>query len=57
MAEGQSSTPVAASKADETLRTVDSQDLLAGQRELLIKHGADVYRLRLTSNNKLILMK
>ncbi|MCC6470414.1 MAG: hemin uptake protein HemP [Alphaproteobacteria bacterium] len=57
MIEGQSSTPATASKAEEPLRMVDSQELLAGQRELLIKHGGDIYRLRLTSNNKLILMK
>jgi hemin uptake protein HemP len=38
-------------------RLVTSESLLEGQRELLIQHGADQYRLRLTTNNKLILVK
>lgn len=37
--------------------TVDSRDLLATEREIIIQHGADSYRLRLTSQNKLILTK
>jgi hemin uptake protein HemP len=36
---------------------VSSETLLAGRRELIIQHGADQYRLRLTANNKLILVK
>lgn len=36
---------------------VSSQDLLAGGRELVIRHGADRYRLMLTGQNKLILTK
>ncbi|MGE5195434.1 MAG: hemin uptake protein HemP [Deltaproteobacteria bacterium] len=36
---------------------VRSEDLLGGQREILIIHGQEVYRLRLTRNGKLILMK
>ncbi len=39
---------------DETL---DSESLLKGQREILIRHGDKVYRLRHTSNDKLILTK
>ena len=38
-------------------RIVSSESLLAGRRELIIKHGADHYRLRLTASNKLILVK
>jgi len=34
-----------------------SQALLKGQREVLIQHGEAVYRLRHTSNGKLILTK
>lgn len=34
-----------------------SQDILAGAREVRILHGEDVYRLRLTSTDKLILTK
>ena len=40
--------------ADDTL---DSESLLKGQREILIRHGDKVYRLRHTSNDKLILTK
>ena len=34
-----------------------SSDLLQGQREALIVHGGEVYRLRCTRNGKLILQK
>jgi hemin uptake protein HemP len=37
--------------------TVDSAGLLHGQREILIRHGNEVYRLRHTRNDKLILTK
>jgi hemin uptake protein HemP len=36
---------------------VSSRDLLAGHREIIIEHGREHYRLRLTSSNKLILIK
>lgn len=36
---------------------VDSRDLFVGTREITIGHGSEVYRLRLTSQNKLILTK
>lgn len=36
---------------------VDSTRLLHGQREVLIRHGSEVYRLRHTRNDKLILTK
>jgi len=36
---------------------VDSVTLLGGRRELIIRHGDEVYRLRLTASNKLILTK
>ena len=36
---------------------VDSHRLLAGGRELVIDHSGQVYRLRLTRNDKLILTK
>lgn len=39
------------------LPAIESRTLLAGHREVLIRHGEDTYRLKLTSNNKLILMK
>ncbi len=36
---------------------IDSRELFADDRELLIAHGDDTYRLRLTFQNKLILTK
>ena len=36
---------------------VDSGALLRGAREVLIRHGGEVYRLRHTRNDKLILTK
>lgn len=36
---------------------LDSVQLLRGQRELHIRHGNEVYRLRHTRNDKLILTK
>ena len=38
-------------------REIPSEQLLAGKAEVLIRHGDDVYRLRLTRNGKLILQK
>jgi hemin uptake protein HemP len=39
------------------LPSVSSADLLGGGREILIQHGKEQYRLRLTNSNKLILVK
>ncbi|MCP4617479.1 MAG: hemin uptake protein HemP [Bradyrhizobium sp.] len=36
---------------------IDSRDLFAAEREIIIVHGEDTYRMRLTSQNKLILTK
>jgi hemin uptake protein HemP len=36
---------------------IDSVTLMAGRRELIIRHGSDLYRLRITASNKLILTK
>lgn len=36
---------------------VDSVTLMSGRRELIIRHGEDTYRLRVTASNKLILTK
>lgn len=36
---------------------LDSKELFSGGREVIIAHGAENYRLRLTSQNKLILTK
>jgi hemin uptake protein HemP len=37
--------------------SVASGELLKATREITIRHGEDVYRLRLTAQNKLILTK
>jgi len=39
------------------LKTVTSNELFAGQNEIIILHDGVAYRLRITSNNKLILTK
>jgi hemin uptake protein HemP len=36
---------------------LDSRDLFIGTREIIIEHGGELYRLRLTAQNKLILTK
>jgi hemin uptake protein HemP len=37
--------------------SIESVTLMKGRRELLIRHGAETYRLRITASNKLILTK
>lgn len=56
--------PEPASKTATNGRTVavfdnhiDSRDLFAATREIIIGHGEHQYRLRLTAQNKLILTK
>ena len=44
-------------KINITADQIDSRDLFTNTREITIAHGADVYRLRLTAQNKLILTK
>lgn len=36
---------------------LESADLFRDGREVIIRHGGEQYRLRLTSSNKLILIK
>lgn len=36
-------------------RTISSQELFAGAREIVIEHGDRLYRMRITQNGKLIL--
>lgn len=44
-------------RSPSPLREIDSSSLLQGENEILIRHGDEVYRLRLTKNGKLILQK
>ncbi|MFM9960905.1 MAG: hemin uptake protein HemP [Planctomycetaceae bacterium] len=41
----------------QPLREMTSEELLRGQNEVLIRHGEEIYRLKLTRNQKLILQK
>jgi hemin uptake protein HemP len=36
---------------------IESSDLFVATKEILIQHGSETYRLRLTGQNKLILTK
>lgn len=38
-------------------REIDSQDLMQGAREIVIRHGTQAYRLSVTRSGKLILRK
>ena len=55
-AETQHDTP-ASGVPDQGLPIVESAELMGGQRELMIRHGRETYRLRVTASNKLILTK
>ena len=46
-----------AERSEQHVPRVSSSELLRGGRELVIQHGEDEYRLRLTSKLKLILTK
>ena len=50
-------TPVAARSIIMSGNRLDSRELFATEREIIIVHGEENYRLRLTSQNKLILTK
>ena len=39
----------------EGLESIESADLFGGRNELIIEHNGECYRLRITSNGKLIL--
>lgn len=49
--------PVLPPLPQTAVSVLDSQALLQGGREVLIRHGDDCYRLRHTRNDKLILTK
>lgn len=38
-------------------RTITSAELFSDQQEIIILHDGEEYRLRITSNNKLIMTK
>jgi hemin uptake protein HemP len=46
-----------AGSADPTLRVISSSEIFQGSREVMIQHDEKFYRLRVTRNGKLILVK
>jgi hemin uptake protein HemP len=46
-----------ASRAGSPAREIDSRELMQGNREIVIRHGTQVYRLSVTRSGKLILRK
>jgi hemin uptake protein HemP len=50
-------TSLAARSVTVSGNRLDSRELFATEREIIISHGEEAYRLRLTSLNKLILTK
>lgn len=49
--------PAAGAEPPAGRSELDSERLLGGQREVVIRHGNELYRLRHTRNDKLILTK
>jgi hemin uptake protein HemP len=43
--------------SDHAIRTISSAELFHGAREVLIQHDEKTYRLQVTRNGKLILVK
>lgn len=54
---GDSKPQISSRRTTPTVRRIDISDLLAGGREAVLLHDGSEYRLRLTSNGKLILTK
>ena len=55
-ANGEQERPASGAR-DLGMPVVESVALMSGQRELIIRHGTETYRLRVTASNKLILTK
>lgn len=49
--------PPDASGPSDSLRRIRVNELLAGQREAILEHSGQDYRLRITASGKLILTK
>jgi len=56
-AAGQANAPKRPARPGTPIRRIAISDLLAGGREAVVVHDGTEYRLRLTSNGKLILTK
>ncbi len=55
--DGNSRTTLIERSVPLTDNRINSRDLFTATREILIAHGDETYRLRLTAQNKLILTK
>jgi hemin uptake protein HemP len=55
--ENQAQNPSQASSPPASIRSVPSEDLLKGERQVLILHNGEAYRLLVTRNDKLLLQK
>lgn len=53
----QSTTPGRRSSAGGGVKRIKVSELLQGEREVILEHDAQDYRLRITANGKLILTK
>lgn len=49
--------PPASDALPQNTREVDTRELMQGDREIVIRHGGEAYRLSVTRNGKLILRK
>ena len=54
---GEAGGPARPATAPAGQDAIGSEALLRGRNEILIRHGAEIYRLRSTSKGKLILTK
>ncbi|HID53125.1 MAG TPA: hemin uptake protein HemP [Anaerolineae bacterium] len=50
-------TTVETTRGDTSVACLNSHQLFAGRKEVLIQHNGQLYRLRITRQNKLILTK
>ena len=57
MSSGKPAHDSAKSNISSCVRTLDSQSILAGKKQVMIQHGDMQYRLCVTKENKLILTK
>jgi hemin uptake protein HemP len=49
--------PPAPKRSELATREINSRDLMQGEREIVIRHGEEAYRLSVTRSGKLILRK
>jgi hemin uptake protein HemP len=57
MTDSQQNTPPPAGPQPVLPREINSAELMQGDREIVIRHGAELYRLNVTRSGKLILRK